>query len=86
MGRNVAIVEAEIKELERELALPGKPVQDVDDFEEVNSRSIGYLVNTLFGQSTIRPNCNSVNLNLADLLFGQSAIRSMVMAPTDLER
>jgi hypothetical protein len=35
MGRNVATVEAEIKELERELALPGKPVQDVDDFEEV---------------------------------------------------
>jgi hypothetical protein len=35
MGRNVANVEAEIKELERELALPGKPVQDIDDFEEV---------------------------------------------------
>ena len=36
MGRNVANVEAEIKELERELALPGKPIQDADDFEEVN--------------------------------------------------
>ena len=34
MGRNVAGVEAEIKELERELALPGKAAE-VDDFEEV---------------------------------------------------
>jgi hypothetical protein len=37
MGRNVSAVEAEIKELERELALPGKPVPDVDDFDEVTA-------------------------------------------------
>ena len=34
MGRNVSGVEAEIKELERELALPGKVVE-VEDFDEV---------------------------------------------------
>ncbi len=34
MGRNVAGVEAEIKELERELALPGK-MAEVEDFDEV---------------------------------------------------
>jgi len=34
MGRNVSGVEAEIKELERELALPGKMVE-VEDFDEV---------------------------------------------------
>ena len=34
MGRNVSGVEAEIKELEREQALPGKAAE-VDDFEEV---------------------------------------------------
>ncbi len=35
MGRNVSGVEAEIKELEREMALPGK-IADVEDFDEVS--------------------------------------------------
>ena len=29
----------DLDELERELALPGKPVQDIDDFEEVGHLS-----------------------------------------------
>jgi hypothetical protein len=40
MGRNVSGVEAEIKELERELALPGKSVE-IDDFEEVHILQAG---------------------------------------------
>ena len=42
MGRNVSAVEAEIKELERELALPGKAAE-VDDFEEVFQPGLNFI-------------------------------------------
>jgi hypothetical protein len=43
MGRNVSGVEAEIKELEREMALPGKIV-DVEDFDEVSFTMFLYFL------------------------------------------